>query len=226
MSFQNAYTRRFIMPQLDSLGPGAMCIHPWNIKIFGAPVSIGKHVNILTTSDKHVRLTVWPEKKGMGTISIGDFCLICPGVRISSANRIVIADNCMMAGSTFITDADWHGTYDRVKTIGDTAPVYIRDNVWLGDRVTVCKGVTIGENSIIGAGSVVVRDVPPNVIAAGNPARVVRELDQGQVLVKRSAWFEDADRLNREIDRLDRQNLAGNSFLYWLKTLVAPGRQD
>jgi acetyltransferase-like isoleucine patch superfamily enzyme len=226
LRFQDAYTRRFIRPQLDALGLDAMCIHPWNIKIFGSPVTIGKHVNILTTSDKKVRLTVWPEKKGMGKIVIGDYCLICPGVRISSANEIVIADNCMMAGSAFITDADWHGTYDRVKTIGETAPVYIKDNVWLGDRATVCKGVTIGENSIIGAGSVVVRNVPSNVIAAGNPARVVRELDPGRPLVKRAQWFEDADRLRREIDCLDRQNLEGNSFFYWFKTLLAPGRND
>ncbi|MFO7861824.1 MAG: acyltransferase [Desulfosalsimonas sp.] len=224
--FQDAYTRRFIRPQLDALGVGAMCVHPWNIKIFGAPVTIGQHVNILTTSDKKVRLTVWPEKPGMGKIAIGDFCLVCPGVRISSANEIVIADNCMMAGSSFITDADWHGTYDRVQTIGETAPVYIRDNVWLGDCTTVCKGVTIGENSIIGAGSVVVRDVPPNVIAAGNPARVVRELDPERRLVKRAAWFADIKQLNRDIQRLDHENLAGNSLIYWIKTVFAPGRND
>lgn len=224
--FQDAYTRFFIRPQLDALGPGIMCVQPWNIKIFGAPVTIGKYVNILATSDKKVRLTVWPEKTGMGRIAIGDYCLICPGVRISSAHEIVIGDNCMMAGSTFITDADWHGTYDRVRTIGETGPVHIGENVWLGDHSTVCKGVTIGENSIIGAGSVVVRDVPPNVIAAGNPARVVRELDGDRPLVKRSAWFDDPERLARDIDRLDRMNLSGNSFAHWLRTVFFPGKGD
>lgn len=55
-------------------------------------------------------------------------------------------------------------------------PITLRDNVWLGGGVIVCPGVTIGENSVIGAGSVVTRDVPPNVVAVGNPARVLRDL--------------------------------------------------
>lgn len=57
------------------------------------------------------------------------------------------------------------------------APITLEDNVWLGGSVVVCPGVTIGENSIIGAGAVVTRSVPANSIAVGNPARVIRELD-------------------------------------------------
>ncbi|MFD3683739.1 sugar O-acetyltransferase [Nocardiopsis sp. NPDC058631] len=55
-------------------------------------------------------------------------------------------------------------------------PITIEDNVWLGGGVIVCPGVTIGENTVVGAGSVVVRDLPANVVAVGNPARVVREI--------------------------------------------------
>lgn len=55
-------------------------------------------------------------------------------------------------------------------------PITIGDNVWLGGGVIVCPGVTIGDNSVIGAGAVVVKDVPANVVAVGNPARVVREI--------------------------------------------------
>ncbi|MFD0657574.1 sugar O-acetyltransferase [Thermocatellispora tengchongensis] len=55
-------------------------------------------------------------------------------------------------------------------------PIVIGDNVWLGGGVIVLGGVTIGENSVIGAGAVVTRDVPPNVVAVGNPARVLREI--------------------------------------------------
>src|SRR6201991_2202199 len=55
-------------------------------------------------------------------------------------------------------------------------PIVIKDNVWLGGGVIVCPGVTIGENTVVGAGSVVVRDLPPNVVAVGNPARIVREV--------------------------------------------------
>ena len=57
-----------------------------------------------------------------------------------------------------------------------TDPVTICDNVWIGENVTICPGVTIGENSVIGAGSVVVKDIPANVIAVGNPCRVLREI--------------------------------------------------
>lgn len=63
----------------------------------------------------------------------------------------------------------------RAKVEG-SAPVTIEDNVWLGGGVIVCPGVTIGEDSVVGAGSVVVRDLPPGVLAVGNPARVVRPL--------------------------------------------------
>ena len=57
-------------------------------------------------------------------------------------------------------------------------PVVIGDNVWIGSGAIICPGVTIGENSVIGAGSVVTRDIPPNVIAVGNPCRVVREFNE------------------------------------------------
>ncbi|MFP8962214.1 sugar O-acetyltransferase [Streptomyces nanhaiensis] len=55
-------------------------------------------------------------------------------------------------------------------------PVTVGDNVWLGGGVIVCPGVTVGENTVVGAGAVVTRDLPANVVAVGNPARVVREL--------------------------------------------------
>lgn len=58
-----------------------------------------------------------------------------------------------------------------------SAPITIEDNVWLGGSVVVCPGVTIGENSIIGAGAIVTRDIPANSIAVGNPARVIKDLD-------------------------------------------------
>lgn len=55
-------------------------------------------------------------------------------------------------------------------------PITIGDNVWLGGGAIVCPGVTIGENTVVGAGAVVVKDLPANVVAVGNPARVVREI--------------------------------------------------
>jgi maltose O-acetyltransferase len=55
-------------------------------------------------------------------------------------------------------------------------PIVVGDNVWLGGGVIVCPGVTIGANTVVGAGAVVTRDLPANVVAVGNPARVIREL--------------------------------------------------
>jgi maltose O-acetyltransferase len=55
-------------------------------------------------------------------------------------------------------------------------PITVADNVWLGGGVIVCPGVSIGENTVVGAGAVVIRDLPANVVAVGNPARVVRSL--------------------------------------------------
>jgi maltose O-acetyltransferase len=55
-------------------------------------------------------------------------------------------------------------------------PIVIEDNVWLGGGVIVLPGVTVGANTIVGSGAVVTRDLPPNVLAVGNPARVVREI--------------------------------------------------
>jgi maltose O-acetyltransferase len=55
-------------------------------------------------------------------------------------------------------------------------PVTIRDGVWIGGGAIICPGVTIGENTVVGAGSVVTRDLPPDVLAAGNPCRVIRSI--------------------------------------------------
>ena len=58
-------------------------------------------------------------------------------------------------------------------------PIVIGDNVWLGGGVVVCPGVTLGENTVVGAGAVVTKDLPPSVVAVGNPARVIKHLDPG-----------------------------------------------
>jgi len=72
-----------------------------------------------------------------------------------------------------IMDTDWHWNDPRT---GPNAPVEIGDNVWLGINVTVTKGVTIGENTLVAAGSIVTKSLPANVVAAGIPAKVIREL--------------------------------------------------
>jgi len=226
LKFQQLYAGYFLKPQLDYLGQGFTITNPWNVKIFGSPITIGEHANILTTSENKVRLTVWAEKKDKGKIQIGDFCLICPGVRISSAEEIIISDNCMIASGVYITDTDWHDIYNRIDSMGNPGPVRIEKNAWIGDSAIVCKGVTIGENSIVGAGSVVISSIPPNTIAAGNPAKVVKHLDPEKKFVKRSEWFADPAMLAKEIDEIDRDKLKRNTIGHWLRTLVFPKNTD
>lgn len=64
----------------------------------------------------------------------------------------------------------------RAKGYMYTAPVSIGDGCWIGSHVTICPGVTIGENTVIGAGSVVTKSLPPNIVAVGNPCRILREI--------------------------------------------------
>ena len=95
------------------------------------------------------------------------------GTVIGCGTRIVLGENVRCSANTLITDTDWHIEDERA---GPNAPVIIERGVWLGVNVTVLKGVTIGEKTLVGAGSVVTRSLPPNVMAAGCPARVIRPI--------------------------------------------------
>ena len=133
-----------------------------------------------------------------------------------------MGNGCMMAHGSYITDSDWHGLYDRVNRDAVAKPVRLGDNVWLGDRSTVLKGVTIGENSIVAASSVVTKDVPANVIVAGNPAVVVRQLDADEPRYTREDMFRDPNETQAYFRALDQSLLAGNSFWRWCLSAVFP----
>ena len=223
---QDMYVEHFIRPQLTSLGEGYHFIKPWNVKLFGSPIKIGKYTHVIGASDSKVRLGIWAENQEKGRISIGDYCLISPGVRITSASAVTIGDNCMIANGVYISDADWHGIYDRLQTTGQTAPVVLEENVWIGDSAIVCKGVTIGKNSIIGAGAVVTRDVSSNCIAVGNPAVVVKKLDIDKEMIKREKLFENPAELKDYMNTFDRDYLKNNSTLGWLRSVFFPGKGD
>lgn len=107
------------------------------------------------------------------SLKIGNNCGFS-GTTIGCFNEIVFGDNVNCGANTLITDSDWHLNDPRA---GKAKPIFIGNNVWLGYGVIVLKGVSIGENSVIGAGSVVTKDVPANVIAAGNPCTVVKSID-------------------------------------------------
>jgi len=221
LRLQRIYAHRFIRPQLAHMGRGCMFMKPWYVEIFGEPISIGDYAVIIATPDHRVRLSIWPPRPGAGRIRIGDYALICPGARLSAAGSMRIGDSCMLANGVYITDADWHDLYDRTAA-GPCRPVTLEDNVWVGDSAIICKGAHIGQNSVIGAGSVVTGDIPDNVVAAGNPARVVKTLDPGRPLVTRADWFARPAHLAADIERLDRMMLKDNSLLHWLRHMAFP----
>lgn len=94
-------------------------------------------------------------------------------VRIRCFNSIIIGENVSISHDVTIMDSDMHTiNYDGYKM---TKPIIIGNNVWVGTRATILKGVTIGDGAIIAAAAVVTKDVPKNSIVAGSPARVIKE---------------------------------------------------
>ena len=101
---------------------------------------------------------------------------------ITSASTVCIGSNVLLGSGVRIFDTDFHpiSANDRKKGILDcikTAPVKIEDNVFIGTDTIILKGVTIGPNSVIGAGSIVTKDIPKNVVAYGQPCTIKREIN-------------------------------------------------
>jgi len=109
-----------------------------------------------------------------GHIVIGDWTFINTGASIYSCRRVEIGPNTLIGDQVSIFDSDFHQVEEG--STAREAPVKIGRNVWIGFRSIILAGVEIGDHSVIGAGSVVTRSIPSRVLAAGNPATVVREL--------------------------------------------------
>jgi acetyltransferase-like isoleucine patch superfamily enzyme len=136
----------------------------------------GQHFNIIGRNQK-LSFQVW------GKLTIGDHVRMS-GTTIICKNSISIGDNVMIGGNVVIYDSDFH-SLDAAKRNAEpedrsdvaSAPVIIYNGAFIGAHTTILKGVVIGENSIIGLGSVVTGHIPANEIWAGNPARFVRKLN-------------------------------------------------
>ena len=108
-----------------------------------------------------------------GRIEVGEGTFLNYGVSISAHEAVSIGRECQIGQYVIINDNDYHEIEDK-RRLPPSRPVVLEDRVWLGARVIVLKGVRIGHDAVIGAGSVVTRDVPPRSIAVGVPAQVVR----------------------------------------------------
>lgn len=109
-------------------------------------------------------------------ITIGHHCGLT-GVVVVAASSVTIGDRVLIGSNAVIADTDFHplAPEDRLIDInaGKTEPIVICDDVFIGTQAMILKGVTIGAGAVVGARSVVTRDVPPGAIVAGNPARII-----------------------------------------------------
>lgn len=147
---------------------------------------------------------VWPEDRGRGAavlkellghigedseirpplavdygkyISVGDRTFINYNLTALDVAPITIGDDVQIGPNVqLLTPTHPVEPEPRRNKLEAAKPITIGDNVWIGGGAIILPGVTVGDNSVIGAGAVVTRDVPPNVVAVGNPARVIREL--------------------------------------------------
>lgn len=142
-----AEKRNTMLPEIFGEVGEDVWVEPPLTCAFGKTVKIGRGTYI------NSNLTLVDDYK----ITIGSGVLIGPNVMISSTG---------------------HPVHYKLREHGEmySFEVVIEDNVWIGGNVSICPGVVIGANSVIGAGSVVIRDVPPNTVAAGNPCKVIREI--------------------------------------------------
>ncbi|MFH8756371.1 sugar O-acetyltransferase [Streptomyces atroolivaceus] len=150
--FQAAYTedadaaRTILAELLDSVGEGVDLRPPLYVD-YGSNISIGARTFV------NYHLTALD----VARITIGEDCQIGPNVQLLTPTHPVEPE-------------------PRRDKLEAALPITIGDNVWLGGGVVVCPGVTIGDNSVIGAGAVVTKDIPADVVAVGNPARVIRSI--------------------------------------------------
>ena len=112
-----------------------------------------------------------------GRIEIGEHTFINYGSSIAARASVKIGSYCHLGHYMFVMDNNQHDVV-RHNELPPSKPVIIEDNVWIGSKVVILPGVRIGSRAVIGAGSIVTKDIPPRCVAAGNPARVLRHLTE------------------------------------------------
>jgi acetyltransferase-like isoleucine patch superfamily enzyme len=154
--------------------------HPLLLKGKGK-ISFGKNVQIgvLSSPFFYSHYSYFEARETFSEISIGDDVAINNAFSIECNAKVIIENDVLIGSFCSIMDNDGHDLAIEKRKDGNhpkMASIHIQQNVFLGSNVTILKGVTIGKNSIIGNGSVVTKSIPDNVIAAGNPAKVIRNL--------------------------------------------------
>lgn len=172
-----ALSARWYLRHAESVGPGAM--------VLGRPLITTPQITVgadfLLWS--HVGRT---NLGGTGRLTIGDRVFINTGAVVLAFEQITIEDDVALASGVFISDSDNHPLEGRPVRV---APIVIGRGAWIATRSMVLPGVHVGSRAVIAAGSVVVKDVPPDTLVAGVPARVIRTLDYPPG--RRTAWRDE-----------------------------------
>lgn len=165
-------------------GKDSLISYPCNLQGKGwKNITIGNHTHI----QRHCILASWLNHGGVTftpSISIGNYCNIGDYTQITSCNRVVLGDGVLTGRYVLITD-NAHGGLSyaesvirpSMRNLISKGEVVIGNNVWIGDKVTILPGVHIGDNVIIGANSVVSKNIPSNSMWGGVPAKEIRRLD-------------------------------------------------
>lgn len=150
-----------------------------NLKISGCTVMIEGENNHLEIGN-NVRLrNIFIQIKGKGcAIRIGSGTVIGRNSYLSAREEnisLTIGERCSLSRHAKLMTSDGHALYQDGIRINEAQDIVIEDRAWLADSVTVLKGVTVGHDAVIGIHAVVTKSIPPHAIAAGNPAKIVRQ---------------------------------------------------
>jgi acetyltransferase-like isoleucine patch superfamily enzyme len=133
-------------------------------------IVIGDRVQLLSHYARSILVT-FPG----GSLEIGDRAVLNYGVDIAATGLVRIGADSMIGTHTIILDNDFHELTDRDQ-VPESRPVMIGERVWIGNRCIIMPGVTIGDDAVVGAGSVVMTSIPSGAFAIGNPSRVIKRL--------------------------------------------------
>jgi maltose O-acetyltransferase len=158
---------KWALRRCNYVGPRARLIGRAFVLNLGR-ITIGERLLMLGGSVR-CELVTYPD----AAIEIGDRVFLNSGVSISAHHLVKIGNGCQIGNHSLFMDNDYHQVGNLHET-GDSKPIILEDDVWLGARVIVLKGVTIGQGAVIGAGSIVTRDIPARSVAVGSPARVIK----------------------------------------------------
>jgi len=173
-------TARFRLRRVDTVGPHARTLGRPRIDNLGR-LTIGAHV-LLRSVNVPVELCTGPG----GTLEIGDGVRLNYGTSIAAERSVTLGNRVRVGPYVMIVDTDFHDSHARAVR-PPALPVVIEDDVWIGAKASVLKGVRIGRGAIVGVGAVVTRDVAPFSVVAGVPARPVGTLDESRFIVEEVA---------------------------------------